>query len=87
MAIVIALLKVTPSGPDVDIEKLQEKIKEIREFEVAEVVPLAFGMKNLMLTYNIDDKVEGIDPIVEKINNLDEVSSCEIESMGRAREV
>jgi len=85
MGQVFMKLRVMPSGVDVDLESLLEKIKGINledvEIRDSKVQPIAFGLKALLLVVVMPDK-EGIgDKFVEEIQKIENVESVEIESM------
>jgi elongation factor 1-beta len=88
MGTMLVTYKVMPISPEVNLEELQKKIKEILEQEKGEKVrftqePIAFGLIAIKAGFDLDEKLS-LDQIQEKIQNLEEVSSIEVDDMRRA---
>lgn len=91
MARAVATLKVMPSSPEVDLHKLELKIKEIiykfakeqTETKV-EIEPIAFGLKALIIFFVMDEKLGSPDPVAEQAEELEGVNSAEITDVRRA---
>lgn len=92
MARAVATLKVMPSSPDIDLHKLELKVKEViykfvKEKTETKVIiePVAFGLKALIIMFVMDEKLGSPDPIAEKVAEMeDEVNSAEITDVRRA---
>lgn len=90
MADVIVTLKVMPSGPDKDLEKIKEDSKKlIQEFtgegEVKiEEEPIGFGLKALKLTFVYDESKGATDALEQKIGEHEDVESVETVDVRRA---
>ena len=76
-------MKIMPSGADVDVEKIKEMAKqqlpEYAQLVNAEIVPIAFGLKALMLTILMPD--QSPDELVEKMEGIEGVESVNIEGV------
>ncbi len=89
MANMIVTLRIMPESPEVNLDELVNKVREIitnfkaRLLEQIEQVPVAFGLKSLNLKFVIDEN-RGSEEISEAIEKLDEVSSSEVIGMSRA---
>ncbi len=89
MANVAAKIKVMPSSPDTDLDKLQKWCKkEIVAYggEVfgVDVEPVAFGLKSLTFTCLFDEKKGGLDALEEKLSTSKDVNSAEVVDVRRA---
>lgn len=89
MADVIVKLKVMPTGPDVELDKLagicKAKIEEaggmVHKTEQEEV---AFGLKALVFVFLGDEKKINIDRIEASLKEIPEVSTIDIIDVRRA---
>ena len=86
----IVTLKIMPSSPDVDLEAVSKTTQEfINEFtggsEIrTKVEPLAFGLNSLSITFVMDESLGEVEPLQQKINDIEGVNSAEIVDMRRA---
>ncbi|MDD6286287.1 elongation factor 1-beta [Methanosphaera sp.] len=86
MSDVVAILKVMPESPDVDLEALKESVKSVLndgEFERVEEEPIGFGLVALNVTIVVDDGEGGTEPAEQAIADLDEVQSVEVTDVRR----
>jgi translation elongation factor aEF-1 beta len=88
MGVVAVIVKVMPSGPDVDIEGLKSGIVEVLEGEGAqnisfEIQDVAFGLKALMVKMAWPEEKE-TDLIVEKAKRVENVSEVDVVDYRRA---
>jgi len=89
MAKMFVTLKIMPDSPETNLNSLREEIKGIVEkyggelLDKDEIVPVAFGLKALKVIFYIDES-KGSEEISEAVNNLEEISSCEVVDMRRA---
>ena len=85
MGEVALTVKIMPESMDIDLEKLQSKIEgtipENIKIMGTEVVPVAFGLKALLINMVMQD--ESPDELIEKISELEGVGRAEIEKVGR----
>ncbi|UCF50367.1 MAG: elongation factor 1-beta [Thermoplasmatales archaeon] len=89
MGEVIGLIRVMPGEviEDDRLQKIIEKIKELvkppAKLGNIEIKPVAFGLKGLNVTVAVPDDAGGIDPIAEKIAEIEDVDSAEVTDVGR----
>ena len=78
-------LKVMPSSPDVNIETIEDKIKEIETDKVKisdiKVENIAFGLKAIKVLFVMPDKEVSPSEIEEKIKKIEGVGEVETESV------
>ena len=90
MANAIISMKIMQTSPDIDLNAMEIKVKEIivkhvGEGEIrAEHVPVAFGLKSLNIIFVMDEKNHKLDPIEEEIAALEGVNSVEVTDVRRA---
>ncbi|ACX72095.1 translation elongation factor aEF-1 beta [Methanocaldococcus vulcanius M7] len=82
MASVLAKIKIMPTSPEVDKEKLKEKVKEVLEKENVAVrglfdEPLAFGLYAVYAVIEMEEREGGTEPIENALSEIDEVESVE----------
>jgi len=89
MGDVIGLIRVMP-GEVIGDDKIQKMIEDIKNVVKSpaklgkiEVKDVAFGLKGLNVTVLIPDDAGGLDPIVEKISEVENVESVEVTDVGR----
>jgi len=86
----IITFKIMPDGTEVDVEALAKKCEEIAKEGGAkgdtkvEINPVAFGLKEIKVLAMYEMGEESFDPIAEKMDALEEVSSAEIYKMDLA---
>lgn len=88
MGRVIVTLRVMPSDVDVDLKELEEKVKEkVNEFggEVGkvEIEEVAFGLKALKVLFVCDENKSNMDPLEEKVKEIEGVNSAEVVDVRR----
>ena len=86
MSDVAAILKVMPESPEIDLEALQETIKntiDADSFERIEEEPIGFGLIALNVTIVVDDGEGGTEPAEEALAALDEIQSVEVTDVRR----
>ena len=88
MGEMIALLRVMPTGTEVDLVKLEanlrEAIKPPVRCERVEVKPIAFGLKALNVTVRAEDDGSGaIDRLEEALAMVPDVESVQVTDAGR----
>ncbi|MEI6104305.1 MAG: elongation factor 1-beta [Methanothrix sp.] len=80
-------MKVMPVSTDVDLKKLAEEIKKVvpsfARLHAIEEMPIAFGLKALIVVTIMDDKGgRSPDEIEEAVRKLPDVESAEVEEVG-----
>jgi translation elongation factor aEF-1 beta len=82
-------MKLMPSSPDTDLEKIKQeaktKIESFGQGKVAEIKeePIAFGLKALIITFAVSEKVE-TDNIENSLSEIPDVSSVALIDYRRA---
>ncbi|MGC9307977.1 MAG: elongation factor 1-beta [Thermoplasmatota archaeon] len=78
-------LKIMPTGTEVDLESLRERVIEAMpdtaKVQGADIAPVAFGLKAVMLDLVTGD--ESPDELVDMLAEVDGVARIEIEKVGR----
>jgi len=84
MAKALVTVKIMPESVDVDLEKIEGKVKEsIRDVygEIGEIrveeEPIAFGLRALKFTFIIDESM-GTDAIEEELADLEGVANAQV---------
>jgi len=88
MGTALVTIKIMPESIDVDLEALQEKVKQITqetggEKPTTKTEPIAFGLNAIILNFALDES-KSIDNIQDKLKELPEVSSAEVIDFRRA---
>ena len=90
MANVVVTVKIMPEDPDTDLDVLKGEAEKaintyVGEGDIREArEPVAFGLVALKLTFVMDEKKGGLDPLEDILRNLDGVNSVEVEDVRRA---
>ncbi len=88
MGIAAVKIKLMPSSPDTDLEKIKKKVEalaKIAETKNLKITtePIAFGLNALILFFAWDESKE-LDSFEEKLRKIENVNSVEIVDMRRA---
>lgn len=83
MAEVVVGLKVLPKTVEVDLDKLEEKIKEAIQPEKIEREPIAFGLVAFHVVKFIPDAGGEMEKIEEKLKAIEEVGEVEVTGVSR----
>jgi elongation factor 1-beta len=90
MADVIIKLKIMPSGPDVNLEKIkvaaENKIKKFGASVIHSIneEPVAFGLKALIFVFLINEQKSNIENLENDIKTIPNVNSVEVIDVRRA---
>lgn len=94
MASVIVTLKIMPSSPEADLDKIyEESVKRIKEFVDEkhkdgefrkEIEPIGFGLKALKILFVMNEDIGSTDKLEEQIKQMEEVESVEAIDVRRA---
>ncbi len=77
MGDVLSVIKVMPTGPDVDLGKVKEEIEKLEPHAVEEK-PVAFGIKCLEVQFVRPDSEGGTDELEDKMRSIEGVESVEV---------
>jgi len=88
MGTALVIIKIMPANPDVNLEEIQEKAKQIAienggEKPSTKTEPVAFGLNAIIINFALDESKE-IDPIQNKLKEIPNVSSAEVIDFRRA---
>ncbi len=89
MGITLIKMKLMPSSPETNLEKIKEKAKKIIEnnkgkHPMFEEQPIAFGLKALIIGFEQDENEGELEPIENSLKEIEDVSSVEVIDMRRA---
>ena len=75
-------IKVMPSSPEIDLEEVSNKIKNMLNVQDSRIEPLAFGLKALKILIIVPDKQgANTDKIEEMIKEIDGVETAETQDV------
>lgn len=88
MGTALVTIKIMPESPESNLEKIQEKAKQITtdnngEKPSTKTEPVAFGLNAIILNFSLDES-HSIDDIEKPLNEIDNVSSAEVIDFRRA---
>ncbi len=88
MGTALLKIKLMPTSPEVDLEKIKGNAKILVEKKGGkkcrfEEEPIAFGLKAVILFFEIDESQE-LEPIEEGLEKIENVSSSQVIDMRRA---
>ncbi len=88
MGITAVKIRILPTSPETDIEKLEDTIRRITEKKGGknckfEEEPIAFGLKALIAFFAWPEELE-LEGLENALNEIEEVSSIQVIDMRRA---
>jgi len=89
MGTVLIKIKIMPTSPDVDLEGIKTKAKEVVEGKEGknpqfEEEPVAFGLKAVIVTFALDEDSGDVEGVNEELGKVENVNSAQIIDMRRA---
>ena len=86
MGEVAVRMRVMPESIEIDLDKLSEKIKvaipSYARLHAIEEMPIAFGLKALIVVVIMGDKAGGTEELESTIRKIAGVESAEVEEVG-----
>lgn len=89
MSEVIITIKIMPDSLETNLKEIEkEAVKEIEIFGgrigKIEQEPVAFGIKSLNIYFFLDENKSNLDPLEEKLREINNVQSAEVIDVRRA---
>ncbi len=87
MANVVVTMKILPDSPERNIEELSNKIEEtIKKFGKIykkSVQPVAFGINAIVLSFIMEEKEGGTDPVEEEVKKTEGIGDVQVTDVTR----
>ncbi len=87
MGNVQALMTVMPTGVDVDLDELEERISlnlpEAAKLQDSDTEEVAFGLKSLQILVTVPDDAGGTEKVEGRIQQIEGVESVQVGSVTR----
>jgi elongation factor 1-beta len=88
MGIALIKIKIMPSSPEVNLEDIKTKSREVIEKSEGKITgfeeePIAFGLKAVIVSFELDESKE-LGSIEEDLRKIENVNSVQVIDMRRA---
>jgi len=81
---VMVTFKIMPEGVETDIESLQKEIEEKINPSKLKVVPIAFGLKSLLVVKVIPERDGEMERVEKQIKSISGVKEVEVTNVARS---
>lgn len=81
---VMVTFKIMPEGVETDMEGLQEKVKEKINPSKSQIIPIAFGLKSLVIIKVIPEKDGEMERVEKQIRSISGVKEVEVTNVARS---
>ncbi len=81
---VMVTFKIMPEGVETDMEALQEKVKEKVNPSKSQIIPIAFGLKSLVIVKVIPEKDGEMERVEKQIRSISGVKEVEVTNVARS---
>lgn len=83
MADVSVIVKIMPENAEINLDELENKLKEkVKPYKIARK-PIAFGLNAIILTIIMEEAAGGTDSLEKTINGIAGVGEVTVESVSR----
>ena len=88
MGIALIKLKIMPTSPEIDLEEIKTKAREVIEKSKGKITgfdeePIAFGLKAVITSFELDESKE-LESIEEELRKIENINSVQVIDMRRA---
>jgi len=81
---VVVTFKIMPDGVETDMESLEAMIKEKINPSKSEIIPIAFGLKSLVIIKVIPEKDGELERVQEEIKTIPGIREVEVTNVERS---
>ena len=81
---VVVTFKIMPDGVETDMEALENTVKEKINPSKSEIIPIAFGLKSLVIVKVIPEKDGELDRVEKEISSIPDVREVEVTNVARS---
>ena len=81
---VVVTFKIMPDGVETDMSSLENEVKKKIDPSKSEIIPIAFGLKSLVIVKVIPEKDGELEKVEEQIKSIPGVREVEITNVARS---